>query len=124
MIVKNALPPEHHESLLAAVGQARVESIATGQNTETEMTHAAAFSPANSLQHSPPVTKLLTNERILAKVVDLLGFNICCYHFHVNVTPPAADEASAMGAASMPTFEDISTSVKTFRFHQASSHPN
>ena len=64
MIIKNALPPEHHESLLAAVGQARAESIATGQNTETEMTHAAAFSPANSLQHSPPVTKLLTNERI------------------------------------------------------------
>jgi len=51
-------------------------------------------------------------------------FQICCYHFHVNVTPPAADEASAMGAASMPTFEDISTSVKTFRFHQASSHDN
>ena len=76
VIVKNALPPEHHESLLAAVGQARAESIATGQNTETEMTHAAAFSPANSLQHSPPVTKLLTNERILAKVVDLLGFNV------------------------------------------------
>jgi len=76
VIIKNALPPEHHESLLAAVGQARAESIATGQNTETEMTHAAAFSPANSLQHSPPVTKLLTNERILAKVVDLLGFNV------------------------------------------------
>lgn len=163
LVVDNALPPAHFTALVAAVDEARDESIASGQNLETEMMHAAAFSPVNKLQvrsaspvsmlryhastnalhwsapycvsqvrfthtvcrcmllvvqnHSA-VTKVLTNERILPKVVDILGINISCYHYHVNVTPPAPNEPSAAGVAPVPEATDISAHVKTFRFHQ------
>ena len=105
--------------------EARADSIAAGQNSDTEMTHAAAFSPANNLQRHNAVVRTLTNERILPKVIDLLGFNICCYHYHVNVTPPAPGEPSALGmkGAVVPDAVDISNNVKTFRFHQDSGQP-
>jgi hypothetical protein len=125
LLIEDALPVAHHMALLEAVDEARAESIATGQNTDTEMTHAAAFSPVNNLQNHKAVVRTLTNERILPKVVDLLGFNICCYHYHVNITPPAPGEASALGmdGATVPDAIDISSNVKTFRFHQDSGQP-
>jgi hypothetical protein len=125
LIIEDALPAAHHTALLEAVDEARAESIATRQNHEAEMTHAAAFSPVNNLQNHRAVVRTLTNERILPKVIDLLGFNICCYHYHVNVTPPALGEASALGmdGATVPDAIDISNNVKTFRFHQDSGQP-
>ena len=144
LIIENALPADQHSALIAAVDEARAESIATGQNTESEMTHAAAFSPVNNLQQHDAVTRVLTNERILPKVIDILGFNICCYHYHVNVTPPppgaaatVADAADAVAAAAesgtgaggadaaadVPDAQDISAKVQTFRFHQDSGQP-
>eukprot|EP01043_Picozoa_sp_COSAG02_P051346 COSAG02_NODE_5393_length_4367_cov_4.138472_5_plen_209_part_00 len=54
LVVENALSPGHFTALVAAVDEARAESIASGQNLETEMMHAAAFSPANDLQVRSP----------------------------------------------------------------------
>lgn len=116
LLVKNALPPDQYAEIMEAVDKCRADAIGTGQNTRTEMTHAAAFSPANDLQQVQAIRRLLTNEVILAKAVDILGFNIYCYHYHVNITP-----ASATGAAEdLPTADEISAKVKTFRYHQDS----
>jgi|EP01046_Picozoa_sp_COSAG06_P055991 hypothetical protein len=46
---------------------------------------AACFSQANDLQRTA-LAKLLTTERIFPKVVDIMGTNTTCYHFHCNVT--------------------------------------
>ena len=46
---------------------------------------AAGFSQANSLQESEALVSLLRNPRTFAKVVDILGHNIYCYHAHLNV---------------------------------------
>ena len=54
LIVEDALSAGHFTALVAAVDEARAESIASGQNLETEMMHAAAFSPANDLQVRSP----------------------------------------------------------------------
>ena len=52
---------------------------------------AAGFSQANSLQESEALVSLLRNPRTFAKVVDILGHNIYCYHAHLNVRSQHAE---------------------------------
>lgn len=73
------------------------------------------------MQQHPAIPKLLTNENILAKAVDILGFNISAYHVHINVTPPPPEGGAQLGQ--LPTAAEIRDRVKTFRFHQDSGQP-
>ena len=80
---------------------------------------AACFSQANDLQLGP-LRKLLTTEKILPKVIDIMGTNTTCYHFHCNVTPGQGFNAlsegddSDGGAPEHPDFETL----PCFGFHQ------
>ena len=67
----------HHRLLLAALAGLRVHAAVA--------VSAAGFSQANSLQESEALVSLLRNPRTFAKVVDILGHNIYCYHAHLNV---------------------------------------
>ena len=75
LIIKDALPAAHHAALLSAVDTCREAALSSGQNEPSEMTHAAAFSrcDGSAFQLDPAVSRLLTNERVLPKVVDILG---------------------------------------------------
>ena len=114
LLVKNALPGELFESLRGALYDLQAQKRSEGLNPD-ETTRQAMFSGANSLQENPAIHRLITNPRVLAKVVDILGCNIYVYHAHANVTPPALP-----GTQVPASFDD----VPSFGFHQDSARVN
>ena len=79
-----------------------------------------------ALQLEPSLVSLLTNSRILPKVIGLHGTNTSVYHFHCNVTPAGTHTCgpgSTTDAASMSAYsaEDVDyDSLPCFGFHQDS----
>ena len=63
-----------------------------GVTTDKEkISSAAEIASTQAIEGTKGVTdtalaKLLTTERIFPKVVDIMGTNTTCYHFHCNVT--------------------------------------
>ena len=51
------------------------------------MNRMGIFSPANQLSNQDALQRLLVNDKVLPKIVDVLGWNISIYHAHANRTP-------------------------------------
>ena len=71
--------------------------------------HASGFSQANTLQTEPSFQQMVTNVRVLPKVVDIMGTNISMYHCPCIVTPATGEDP--------PTDYE---SVPPFGYHQDS----
>ena len=101
-----------------------VESMHDAKLAEGRAPHEtivqAAFSPANHLQEHESTMNLLKNERIFAKVVDILGANIKCYHSHWNFTPPWSTAKNSEPLSAEPDYN----AAETFGFHQDSHRVN
>ena len=113
LLIEAALPSEQRwllEELVRAMhGPAKLAAGRLPHETIVQ----AAFSPANSLQDHEATMHLLKNERVLPKVVDILGANIKCYHSHWNYTPGRQDVA-----------EPDYSGLPTLGFHQDSHRVN
>ena len=81
MIIENALPQPLFEACKKTLLQMAADEVARGTSPAygsdrggafPPTVTAACFSQANDLQLSP-LTKLLTTERILPKVIDIMG---------------------------------------------------
>ena len=111
LLIEDALPSEQCwllEQLVRAMHDAKLAAGRLAHETIVQ----AAFSPANSLQDHKATIHLLKNERVLPKVVDILGANIKCYHSHWNYTP-GRDVAE-------PDYSEL----PTLGFHQDSHRVN
>lgn len=128
VIVEDALPQPLFEQCKQALLQMAADEVAKGTSPLEGSDRgggfpptvtAACFSQANDLQLGP-LRKLLTTEKILPKVIDIMGTNTTCYHFHCNVTPGQGFNAlsegddSDGGAPEHPDFETL----PCFGFHQ------
>jgi hypothetical protein len=111
LLIENALPAEQHWLLQELVTGMHDAKMAKGRLPHETIVQAA-FSPANSLQDHEATMHLLKNERVLPKVVDILGANIKCYHSHWNYTPGRNEPE--------PDYSDL----PTLGFHQDSHRVN
>eukprot|EP01047_Picozoa_sp_COSAG01_P013361 COSAG01_NODE_624_length_14732_cov_58.900772_5_plen_331_part_00 len=128
LLIEDALPPDlFHECKRLLLGMA-ADEVAKGAHAAAGTDRggfaavtAACFSQANHLQRTA-LAKLLTTEKVLPKVIDIMGSNTTCYHFHCNVTSSMGgsvlDEGddSDGGAPSHPDFQQ----VPCFGYHQDS----
>lgn len=128
LVVEDALPLPLFEECKRTLLQMAADEVARGAHAATGTDRggfaavtAATFSQANDLQLSA-LTRLLTTEKILPKVIDIMGTNTTCYHFHCNVTSSMGgtvlDEGddSDNGAPDHPPFDQH----ECFGFHQDS----
>ena len=113
-VVEDALPEELSAQMRDVLDNIRETKVAEGTLGEFEQGKQGAFSQANTLQTQEPILDLLTNERIFAKVVDLLGVNILCYHYHTNVTPSPEPDGTTP-ATETGYYRD---EHKTFGYHK------
>ena len=111
LLIENALPADQHHLLQELVTGMHAAKMAAGRLPHETIVQAA-FSPANSLQDHEVTTQLLKNERVLPKVVDILGANIKCYHSHWNYTPGRGEPE--------PDYSEVAT----LGFHQDSHRIN
>ena len=89
-VLEDAIPEAHSAQMRDVLTQIREEKVAAGTLGANEQAKQGAFSQANTLQTQEPVLALLSNEKVFAKVVGILGPNVFCYHYHTNVHPPGA----------------------------------
>jgi ectoine hydroxylase-related dioxygenase (phytanoyl-CoA dioxygenase family) len=130
VIVEDVLPEPLFEQCKRTLLQMAADEIAKGTSPAhgsdrgggfPPTVTAACFSQANDLQLTP-LTKLLTTPKILPKVIDIMGTNTTCYHFHCNVTPGKGGSALSEGDDSdghAPNHPDFD-SLPCFGFHQDS----
>jgi ectoine hydroxylase len=102
LIVENALSPEQVEALTV-----EVDRISDQKYKEGHDAHKALFYTDFVKDHQL-FLDLVTYEKTLPKVWDLLGWNIYLYHTHMIVTPPSGQEQSD----------------RTFGWHQDSGRVN
>jgi ectoine hydroxylase len=128
LLIEDALPPDlFHECKRLLLGMA-ADEVAKGAHAAAGTDRggfaavtAACFSQANHLQRTA-LAKLLTTEKVLPKIIDIMGCNTTCYHFHCNVTSSMGgsvlDEGddSDGGAPLHPDFQG----VPCFGYHQDS----
>lgn len=114
LIVPNALSSTECAELTSVLEEMRSAKIAEGRESDEGIVQAA-FSPSNNISEHDCTLKLLTNEVVFPKVVDILGCNIRVYHAHFNHTPGSNNPESA------PVDYDAHP---TFQFHQDSHRVN
>lgn len=76
MSLQDALTPEHHAELAKSMSAMRASAIESGGCGPTEPVKQIVFSEAHVLQDDPAMVGLLTNPRILPKVIDIMGPNL------------------------------------------------
>jgi hypothetical protein len=78
LLQENALPDDIVGSLRELLAAERNQQVAEGvvDRKGDGGAHCTGFSQANDLQTHSAVTHMLTNPRVLPKVVDILGTNI------------------------------------------------
>jgi len=67
--VQDALHPAHHAELVKSMTEMRETAMATGGCGPTEPAKQIVFSEAHALQEDPALIGLLTNPRILPKIM-------------------------------------------------------
>jgi ectoine hydroxylase len=93
------------------------------------MNRMGVFSPANELSDTDALQRLLINQKVLPKIVDVLGWNISIYHAHANRSPPhvpgdAIRDGQFRPVAGESTERPPPGQEKTFAFHQDSGRVN
>ena len=93
------------------------------------MNRMGVFSPANELSNQDALQRLIINEKVLPKIVDVLGWNISIYHAHANRSPPhvpgdAIRDGQFRPVAGESTERPPPGKEKTFAFHQDSGRVN
>ena len=93
------------------------------------MNRMGIFSPANQLSNQDVLQRLLVNDKVLPKIVDVLGWNISIYHAHANRTPPPVPGDVVRDGQFRPVAGEAMErpapgEEKTFRFHQDSGRVN
>lgn len=79
LIIRNAIESASDlAELQGLLGRMREGNIATGRASATERVNRAAFSVTNHrmFSASDAMVRLLTNNKVFPKVVDMLGINI------------------------------------------------
>ena len=77
-IVRDALEPAHVAALQGLLQGVHAQKVAEGR-FEDEDIWQAVFSRSNDLQLHDEVVRLLTHDRVLPKIVDIMGTNIYCW---------------------------------------------
>ena len=106
IIVENALPEgvvQELERLLDAELAQQTEDGVIDRSKGLRGCSASGFSQANTLQTEPSFQHMVTNVRVLPKVVDIMGTNINMYHCPCIVTP-ATGEDPPTDYESLPPF--------------------
>lgn len=95
IVVNDVLEPDHLQALHGHIAELRAQKTAEGWGGEDEpwtMTQAV-FTHAHDLGSTDAFISLLTQSKVLPKVVDILGHNIFCYHSYLVSSPPAGGRA-------------------------------
>ena len=82
VVIKDALPPETHVGLCAAVERLRDQKIAEGR-PPAEQLRQPLFSPCHDLGSQKCVQDLVCTPKVFPKICDILGHNIFLYHGYV-----------------------------------------
>ncbi len=86
LVIPDALDPAMNARLLAAVD--RVDA-----RERTDANRQKLLSITNIVHEDPALVDLVTLPTALPKVWGILGWNIYLYHSHIDVTPPADEQA-------------------------------
>jgi ectoine hydroxylase len=107
LILENAIDPAMLERVVAAV-----DAIDAAER-DPENAADKLLSVTNILPRSPLFADLLDWPTVFPKVWGALGWNIYCYHSHLDVTPPASRATAAWDVAwhqdSMRVNDEIET---------------
>lgn len=107
LVIENAIDPETLGRVVAAV-----DAIDAAER-DVENGADKLLSVTNVLHRSPLFAELLDWPRVFPKVWGALGWNIYCYHSHLDVTPPANRETAVWDVAwhqdSMRVNDEIET---------------
>ena len=76
--MRDALEPAHVAALQGLLQGVHAQKVAEGR-FEDEDIWQAVFSRSNDLQLHEEVVRLLTHDRVLPKIVDIMGTNIYCW---------------------------------------------
>lgn len=86
LVVENALDEAATNRLLAVVD--RVDA-----RERTDDNRGKLLSVTDIIQEDPSLVDLVVSQRTFPKVWGILGWNIYLYHSHIDVTPPADEQA-------------------------------
>jgi ectoine hydroxylase-related dioxygenase (phytanoyl-CoA dioxygenase family) len=127
LVVNNALDPLMTDRLLSAVD--RIDA-----RERTAETRQKLLSITNIVHEDPALVNLIDCPTTFPKVWGLLGWNIYLYHSHIDVTPPADEQALTWRVAwhqdSMRVNDELEThprprlSIKIGYYLTDASEPN
>eukprot|EP01050_Picozoa_sp_SAG11_P017041 SAG11_NODE_2402_length_3400_cov_4.019691_3_plen_152_part_00 len=61
--------------------------------TPTRSIEDPVFSSSHAVCDEASIVDMVANSKVLPKVADILGWNICVYHAHVSINPPVHQSA-------------------------------
>ena len=120
-VLEDAIPEAHSAQMRDVLTQIREEKVAAGTLGANEQAKQGAFSQANTLQTQEPVLALLSNEKVFAKVVDILGPNVFCYSTTRKVPTALRTTRSGIMAVTFPLARKYRL-PNDFRLHHAAHH--
>ena len=107
LVIENAIDPETLGRVVATVNAIDAEERDVKNGTDK------LLSVTNILHRSPLFADLLDCPNVFPKVWGALGWNIYCYHSHLDVTPPANQKTAVWDVAwhqdSMRVNDEIET---------------
>lgn len=134
VLINDCLSPEDISQLTDALDWEHEVKTAEDQYAhDTAMPDAmnrmGVFTPANELSNQDALQRLIINEKVLPKIVDVLGWNISIYHAHANRSPPHRPGDAIRDGQFRPVAGESAErpppgQERTFAFHQDSGRVN